>query len=72
MNQVLARLQKAPGLHGFGPGNLRHPGRIGVLRETGNVNPPTADMQEKEHVIGHQAAPRPHLCSEEIGGHQDV
>ncbi len=41
MDEILARLEKAPFLHGFVAGNLRHPGRIGVRCDAGNVHPPS-------------------------------
>src|SRR5262249_32578779 len=49
-----------------------HPGLIGMGRDTSHMDLPTPQMQEKQDVIRHQSAQRPHLGSEEIGRHEDV
>jgi hypothetical protein len=38
----------------------------------GNVDSPTADVQEKETVIGHYTTPGSHLRGEEVGDHESV
>jgi hypothetical protein len=72
MDEILTRLEKTPGRHRFIAGYLLHPSLVGVSRDTHHMHPSTPHMDEKQHVVRHQSAPRPDFGAEEIGGDEDV
>jgi hypothetical protein len=43
-----------------------------MRRDARDMDLPTAQMDEKEHVIGHQYTSRPDLSGEKVGGHQHL
>src|SRR3990172_7020636 len=50
------------------PGLLGHPTPIGVCGDPGDVDPPSAGLDEEEHEILDQATQRPDLLREEVAG----
>src|SRR5207245_2830238 len=63
---------EAPFLHRHVAGHLDHPRLIGMRRHASHMDFPARQMNKEEDVISHQASRRPHLGSEEVGGHEDV
>lgn len=49
------------------PGHLLHPSLVRMTGDPGKGNPSALEMDEEEHVVGHQASPREDLHREEIG-----
>ena len=69
--QKIATVSKgAASLHGRVPSHLLHPLLVWVIGDPGNVNPAALEMDEEEHVGGHQARPREDLRCEEVGARQ--
>src|SRR5437667_11636859 len=66
MQQIAAVPQYAASLHGHVPGHLLHPWLVGVNRDPGDVHPAALEMDEKQHVVGHQPAQREHLRGEVV------
>lgn len=40
--------------------------------DASDMHASTADMQEKEPIVSYEPTPGPHLCGEEVCGHQHV
>ena len=60
--QKVATLSKgAASPHGHVPSHLLHPLLVRVIGDPGNVNSAALEMDDKEHVVGHQASPRKDL-----------
>src|SRR5262249_60888476 len=72
MDEVVPRSQEAPLFHRHVTSDLDHPCLIGMRRHASYMDPPTAQMEEKQHVVCHQSAQRPDLGREEISGHEHV
>jgi hypothetical protein len=60
----------AASLHRRVPGHLGRPLLVRLIGDPGNVNPAALEMDEEEHVGGHQARPREDLRCEEVGARQ--
>lgn len=54
------------------PADLQHPRFIRSVRHPGDVYDPIHNADEKEHLVGHQTAQRPHLDAEEITPREDL
>src|SRR3989475_4849280 len=72
MDQILPWRQKTPLLHRHVTSHLYHPCFIGMRRDTSHRNLTTAQMQEKQDIIGHEPAQGPDLSGEEVRRHEDV
>src|SRR6266851_98860 len=72
MDEVLPGSQEAPFVHRDVPRHLHHPRLIGMRCHARDMDLTAAQMDEKEHVIGHQPTPCPHLGGEEVGGYQHL
>jgi hypothetical protein len=46
------------------------PRLIGMNGEPGDIHPTALDVDEEQHLVGHQPAQRQHLCGEKIGPRQ--
>src|SRR5262249_2181119 len=72
MDEILPGRQATPLFHGHIAGHLDHPCLIGMRRHARNMHLPTAQMDEKEHVVRHQSPQGPDLGGEEAGGPQPI
>jgi len=64
MNEVSAALEGAPFVHGDIPGDLLHPGFIGMWCDPGDLNLTALEVDKEQHVISDQPAQRQHLHQE--------
>ena len=67
MQEIAAIPKRAASFHGHVPGDLLHPWLVGVNRDSGDVHPAALEMDEEQHVVGHQPAQRQYFCGEEVG-----
>ena len=67
MQEIATISQRAAIVHGYISGDLLHPRLIGMNGEPGDIHPAALEMDEEQHVVGHQSAQRQHLCGEEVG-----
>jgi hypothetical protein len=67
MQQKSAVPQKAPLLHGHGPGDLFHPLFIRMRSHSGQTNLASLQTNEKENIIGDQSLECENFNREEIG-----
>ncbi len=70
MQEIAAVPKGAASLHGHIPGHLLHPRLVRMNGDPGDVHPAALEMDEKQHVVGHQPAQREHLRREEVGARQ--
>jgi len=70
MQQIATIPQRATIVHGRVPGDLLHPRLIRVNGEPGDIHPAALEMDEEQHVVGHQTAQRQHLGGKEVGPRQ--
>src|SRR5215467_8626619 len=70
MQKIATMPKGAASLHGRVPSHLLHPLLVWVIGDAVNVNPTALEMDEEEHVVGHQASPREDLHREEIRARQ--
>src|SRR5262249_29898368 len=54
------------------PSDLTHPKAIRLPRHSGDLDPPTRQVDEKEHQESRQTLPRPGLDGEEIRRHHHL
>src|ERR1700724_4401219 len=54
MQEVAAAPKGAVSLHGHVPSDLVHPPFVRVNRHPGDIHPAALEMDEKQHVVGHQ------------------
>ena len=52
MDEVSAALEEAPFVHGEVPGDLLHPGFIGMWHDPGDLNATALQMNKEQHVVG--------------------
>jgi hypothetical protein len=52
------------------PGYLLHPRLVGMNGDPSDSHPAALEMDEEQHVVGHQPAQRQHLCGEEVSARQ--
>src|ERR1700716_1835769 len=67
MQEVATIPKRAAVLHGHVPRDLLHPRLIRVNGDPGDIYPAALEMDEEQHVVGHQPTQRQHLCGEEVG-----
>src|SRR6266851_5076143 len=72
MDQILPGSQEAPLFHRHVADHLDHPRLIGMRRHAGSMDSPTAQVEEKQHVVCHEPAQCPDLGGEEVRGHEDI
>ena len=72
VQQITTVSQSAASLHGHVSGHLLHPPLVRVNGNAGDIHPAALEMDEKQHVVGHQPAQRQHLGGEEIGPGQQL
>src|SRR6266478_7727759 len=72
MNEVLPGSQEAPPLHRDVARHLHHPLLVGMRCHTGHMDPPTAQVDKKQHVVCHEPTQGPDLGGEEVGRDQHV
>src|SRR5450830_244764 len=70
MQEIATVLKGAASLHGHVPGHLLHPSLVRVNGDPGNVHLAALEVNEKQHVVGHQSAQREDLRREEVGPRQ--
>src|SRR5664280_1651835 len=70
MQEIATVAKGATSLHGHVPGHLLHPLLVRVNGDPGNVHLAALEVNEKQHVVGHQSAQREDLRREEIGTRQ--
>ena len=54
------------------PGHLLHPALVGMHGDPGEGDSPTIQVDEKQHVVRHQASPGKYFNREEVRPKQDV
>jgi hypothetical protein len=59
--------QDAASLHGHVPGDLLHPQLIRVNGDPGDDHSTALEIDEEQHVVGHQPAQREHFRGEKVG-----
>ncbi len=67
MDEVSAALEDAPFVHGDIPGDLLHPGFIGMWRDPSDLDATALEMDKEQHVLGDQAAQCEHFHGKEVG-----
>ena len=65
-------IEEAPAFHGQIPGDLHHPGFVGMGGNASDVAPTGRDLHEEEHVEGGQSGFGEDLGGEEIAGGDHV
>src|SRR5450830_179240 len=70
MQEIATVLKGAASLHGHVPGHLLHPRLIRVNGDPGDVHLAALEMDEKQHVVGHQSSQREDLHREKVGPRQ--
>lgn len=70
MQEISTIPQRAAIVRGRVPGDLLHPSLIRMNGDPGDVHSPALEMDEEQHVVGHQPAQRQHLGGEEVGSRQ--
>src|SRR5215472_9501903 len=70
MKNIATVSKGAPSLHGRVPGHLLHPLLVRMIGDPGDVNPAALEMDEEEHIVGHQSSPREDLHREEVRARQ--
>ena len=70
MQEIAAIPKRAASLHGHIPRDLLHPRLVRLNGDPGDVHPATLEMNEKQHVVGHQSTQREHLRHEEVAPRQ--
>ena len=66
MQEIATIPQNAASVQGHVPGNLLYPRLVRVNGDSGDIHPAALQMDEKQHVIGHQPAQRQHLRCEKV------
>src|SRR5450759_4428135 len=56
MQEIATVPKRAASLHGNIPGHLLHPSLVRVNGDPGDVHLAALEMDEKQHVIGHQSS----------------
>src|SRR6516164_9539132 len=72
MNQILAGSQETPLFHRHITSYLYHPRLMGMRGHPRDMHLPAAQMDEKKHVVRHEATQRPDLSGKEIGGYHHL
>ena len=62
--------QRATIVHGHVSGDLLHPRLFGMNGDWGDVYSAALEIDEEQHVVGHQSAQRQHLGGEEVARRQ--
>ena len=69
--QKIATVSKGTAsLHGRIPGHLLHPLLVRMIGDAGNSNSAALEMDEEQHVEGHQSSQREDLHREEVGARE--
>src|SRR5262245_47538865 len=71
MQHIAATTEITPRLLGRTTSDLFHPVLVRMFCDSCNVNP-AFQVQEEQHVVGHQSAPCEHFYSKEVGSCQDI
>src|SRR5215813_1743236 len=70
MQQIATIPQEAVSLHSHIAGHLLHPRFVRVNGDPGDHYPAALEMDEEQHVVGHQPTQREHLRGEKVGPRQ--
>src|SRR5215472_13802689 len=70
MQQIAAVGEETPLFHGHISGHLLHPVFIRITRNARQTNLPALQMNEKEHIVSHQAFEREDFNRKEVGPDQ--
>src|SRR6516165_8469231 len=70
MQQIAAVGEETPLFHGHIAGHLLHPLFVRITRKARQANPTALQMNEKEHIISHQALEREDFNRKEVGPNQ--
>jgi len=67
MEEIATATQDAPCIHGHVAADLLHPWLVWMGSDAGDVHTAALEMNEEQHVVGHQPSQRENLDSEEVG-----
>jgi hypothetical protein len=67
MEKIVTVSKGAASIHRHVSSYLLHPLLVRVDGETGNINPAALQMDNKQHVVGHQSSQREDLDRKEVG-----
>ena len=71
MDEVPAFLKEAPSIHSDIPGDLFHPGFIGMWRNPGNLNATALKLDKEQHVVRRRPAQRQYFHREKVSARKD-
>jgi hypothetical protein len=72
MQNIAAWMKIDPSLLGGAAGDLLHPLLIRMSGDTGHADAAAFQVDEKQHIVSHQAPPTQHLHREEVCAGQNV
>ena len=71
MDEVPASIEETPFVHRDIPGDLLHPGFIGMWRDPGDLNATALQMDKEQNVVSDQPTQRQYLYREKVGTRKD-
>jgi len=66
MQEIATATQDAPSIHGHVAGDLLHPWLVRMGSDAGDIHTAALEMNEEQHLAGHQPSQCENLDSEEV------